>query len=103
MCYNNYKFLYPTNLRQNSHYFLQPTAHTAHRRYQYVPFLWAGSDGSVEGGHGAHSFVLTSGMEESPILGGAATTVGNSRDMSSLRIEHAGSAAIVIVILVLQR
>ena len=64
--------------------------------------LYVGSDGSVENGHGAHSFVVTSGLQRAVIWGGAATTPGNIEEMTSQRAEHAGSAAVFIILHVLQ-
>ena len=60
--------------------------------------LYAGSDRSVEDGRGAHSFVWTSGVRQAAIWGGSATTPGNQREMASQRAEHAGSAAILLVL-----
>ena len=65
--------------------------------------IYAGSDGSVKEGKGAHGFGITSGMQQSPIWGGAGNTCGNHAEMASLRAEHAGAIAVIIILDIIQR
>ena len=65
--------------------------------------IYVGSDGSVIGERGAHSFVWTSGVCETTIWGGAATSPGNPLEMSSQRAEHAGSIAALLAVHILHQ
>ena len=65
--------------------------------------IYAGSDGSVQNNRGAHGFGITSGVTQSPIWGGAGTTCGNHKEMASLRTEHAGAIAVIIILDIIQR
>ena len=51
---------------------------------------------------GLHAFGFTSGRDIGPMLGGAALTPGNSSEMLSLRTEHAGALAILLVLYAFQ-
>lgn len=57
----------------------------------------------MENRRGAHSFVITSGLDRSPIWGGAATTPGNSVEMAWERPEHAGSIVAMLVVDIFSR
>ena len=61
----------------------------------------AGSDGSVKDGIGGHSFCITDNYFTHQIWGHA-TTVGTFSEMSSLRAEHGGALAILLVLYALQ-
>ena len=65
--------------------------------------IYAGSDGSVENGRGAHSFVISSSIKKSTIWGGSATTPGSIEEMASQRSEHAGSIAVLLVLHIFQQ
>ena len=64
--------------------------------------LYCGSDGSEKEGLGSHAFGFTSGKEIGPIWGVAALTPGSTSEMPSLRTEHAGALAILLVLYVFQ-
>ena len=64
--------------------------------------LYCGSDGSEKGVLGSHAFAFTSSKEIGPMWGTVAITPGNSSEMSSLRTEHAGALAILLVLYAFQ-
>ena len=65
--------------------------------------IYAGSDGSVKEGQGAHSFTFTSGMKKTKMWGSAARTPRTTTEMSSQRAEHAGSISIMVILNILQK
>ena len=60
--------------------------------------LYAGSDGSVKDGCGAHTNEIASSKKEDMIWGGAGMTPGLIDKMSSLRAEHRGGAIWVLLV-----
>ena len=60
--------------------------------------LYAGSDGSVDAGQGAHAFAFTDGTQRTTIIGGSAPTPGNHNKITSLRSELAGAIAILLIL-----
>ena len=64
--------------------------------------LYCGSDGSEKAGLGSHAYGFTSGKVIGRMWGRAAMTPGNSSEMSSLRCEHAGAMAILLVLYTFQ-
>ena len=57
----------------------------------------AGSDGSVKDGIGGHSFCIATHTFSHHIWG-QACTVGHTKDMSSLRAEHAGALGVLLLL-----
>ena len=57
----------------------------------------AGSDGSVKDGIGGHSFCIATHTFSHHIWG-QACTVGHTKDMSSLRTEHAGALGVLLLL-----
>ena len=64
--------------------------------------LYAGSDGSVKDGLGAHAYGFTSGRHIDKFWGGAAPTPGNEEEMASLRTELGGAMGVLLVVYALQ-
>ena len=64
--------------------------------------LYAGSDGSVKDGCGAHAYGFTSSKDEGTVWGGAAITPGLAVGMSSLRAEHGRAIGVLLVLYAIQ-
>ena len=64
--------------------------------------LYAGSDGSIKDGFGAHIYGFTSGRHIGNVWGGAAITPGNPVEMASLWAELGGDVFIRLVLYALQ-
>ena len=65
--------------------------------------IYAGSNGSVEGGKGAHSYMFIRILERTTIWGGLVTTPGSEAEMASLWTEHTGSITVLLILHILQK
>ena len=64
--------------------------------------MYAGSDGLVKKGFGAHEYGFTSNIEEGKVWRDASITPGLASEMSLFRTEHGGDLGVLLMIYTLQ-